>query len=219
VDVLVVWAHPRPESFSRAVLDTTVAALRGAGHAVDVIDLYGEGVAAAMSEAEWLAYRELRPATEFLDPRHVELVRRAEHLVFVYPTWWFGLPAVLKGWMERTLVPGVVFHLDDGGRVRGDLDRLRRVTGVATYGSAPWYVHLVGDAGRRTVTRSVRGASPTAWAVRTRWLALYRLDTTEEAEREAFLRRIENELGRPGGDGRRWTLARRIPRRRRRREN
>ena len=197
VNVLVVWAHPRPESFSRAVLDRVVAARSRAGHRVDVLDLYGDGFDPVMTAGEWRAYQALAPQLDATGTRHVELVRRADELVFVYPTWWFGLPAILKGWLERTLVPGVAFDLDDRGRVVGGLGRLRRVVGVATYGSAPWYCRIIGDAGRRTLTRAVRLSGPRPWRIRTTWLACYRMDTLDDTDRNAFLDRIDRVLG-PG---------------------
>jgi len=206
VNVLVVWAHPRPESFSRAVLDRVVAARRRAGHHVDVLDLYGDGFDPVMTAAEWRAYQALAPQLDATGTRHVELVRGADELVFVYPTWWFGLPAMLKGWLERTLVPGVAFDLDDRGRVVGGLRRLRRIVGVATYGSAPWYCRIIGDAGRRTLTRAVRLSGPRPWRIRTTWLACYRMDTLDDTDRDAFLDRIDRELGPTAG---RATQARR----------
>jgi putative NADPH-quinone reductase len=206
---LVVWAHPSPESFSHALLRSTVGSLERAGHDVTTVDLYGERYEAAMSEQEWLAYRDGAPDWTGEAGRHAELARTAEQLVFVYPTWWFGLPAVLKGWLERTMAPGVAFRFDDHGKVVGNLTALRRVIGVTTYGSAPWYVHLIGDAGRRTLTRCLRLSAPSPLRVRTRWLALYRMDTASDEQRRAFLGRVERRLAAPtrrragrGGGGR-----------------
>jgi hypothetical protein len=65
--------------------------------------------------------------------------RRA--LVFVYPTWWSGLPAILKGWLERVLVPGVGFVLDERtNKVRPGLGQVRHLVGISTYGSPRSYV-------------------------------------------------------------------------------
>jgi NAD(P)H dehydrogenase (quinone) len=171
VDTLVVWAHPRRGSFSEALRRTTEDALVRAGHQVQVIELYQEGFSAVMGDAEWQAYRDFRPEPDAQLQRHIDLLRRAEQLVFVYPTWWFGLPAILKGWLERTMVPGVAFDFDPSGQIRGSLGTLRRIVAVVTYGSAPWYVHLIGDAGRRTLTRALRlstsvdGSQPLAGVV------------------------------------------------------
>ena len=197
MNTLVIWAHPRSESYSHALLQCSVAALRRAGHQVEVIDLYATGFQPAMADAEWLAYRQFRPEPDALTLGHIEQVRRAEQLVFVYPTWWFGLPAILKGWLERTMVPGLAFDFNASGQIRGNLGSLRRIVGVATYGSAPWYVHLIGDAGRRTLTRCLRISSPKPWRVRVSWLALYRLDTATAETRSAFLAHVDQVLSAP----------------------
>jgi NAD(P)H dehydrogenase (quinone) len=189
MQVLVVHAHPEPLSFNHAVARTAVTALRDAGHAVDVIDLYGQGYRPAMSEAERRAYETDRPVLDPVVAEHARMVRRAETLVFVYPTWWSSLPAMLKGWMERTLVMGVAFELDEQTRrVRPLLTGVRTIVGISTYGSPRRYVRVVNDNGRRTLTRALRGC--TGLRTRTRWLGMYELDTSTEAERHEFLARV-----------------------------
>ena len=71
-----------------------------------------------MSLAERRAYHSDQPLVDPVTVAHADLVRRAEVLVFVYPTWWSGPPAILKGWLKRVLVPGVAFRFDGAGKVR-----------------------------------------------------------------------------------------------------
>jgi NAD(P)H dehydrogenase (quinone) len=193
--VLVVHAHPSPTSFSRALCDAAEAALRGAGHAVTVVHLDDEGFRPAMSAAERTAYHS---GTPMLDPqveRHADLVRHAAALVFVYPTWWAGPPAVLKGWLERVLVPGVAFHLDPTtNRVRADLRHVCRLVGISTYGSSRLYVRVLTDPGRRTIMRALRMLC--GRRCRRTWLALYRMDTSTPRQRAAFLATVSSRLGR-----------------------
>ena len=66
-----------------------------------------------MSPDERLAYHSDRPILDPLAERHAGIVKQAEALVFVYPTWWSTMPAILKGWLERVLVPGVGFVFDE----------------------------------------------------------------------------------------------------------
>lgn len=192
--VLVVHAHPDPSSYSHAVRDAALKGLAVARHEVDVIDLYAEGFRAAMSREERLAYESGSP---ILDPQveaHVALVRRADALVFVYPTWWWGLPAVLKGWLERVLVPGVAFVLDERtNTVRPGLGHVRRLVGITTYGSSRPYMRFFNDAGRRVLTRCVRLLMPRSGR-RVRWLGLYGMDGSTAQQRAAFLARVEREL-------------------------
>src|SRR5262249_26087620 len=149
-----VYAHPNPDSFNAAILRTAINALRTAGHQVDILSLYDEQFSASMTADERRRYDSNDPIMDSQVRRHAELLLQAEALVFVYPTWWFGVPAILKGWLERVFLPGVAFTLDSKRKVRPNLRNLRRLVGITTYGSPYWYVRLAGDAGRRTLRRA-----------------------------------------------------------------
>jgi putative NADPH-quinone reductase len=190
VRVLVVQAHPDPNSFSVAQLQVVERALEAAGHERRVLRLYDEGFRAAMSADERRAYNTTSP---ILDPQvaeHAEHVRWAEALVFVYPTWWSGQPAILKGWLERVLVQGVAFALDPHtNKVRPLLGKIRHIVGISTYGSPRLYMLLMTDAGRRTLMRALRHSC--GLRTKTTWLGLYALDGSTVGQREAFLARID----------------------------
>jgi putative NADPH-quinone reductase len=189
---LIVVAHPLPDSFTHAAAARAEAALRAAGHHVDVIDLYATGYRAAMSADERHAYHGDQPVLDPQVAEHIALLQAATALVFVYPTWWSSLPAILKGWLERTMVPGVGFRFDDSGKVRPALTHVRHIVGISTYGSRRLEVALVNDNGRRTISRALRLST----GVRTRctWLACYGVDASTADERSAFLDRIERTL-------------------------
>lgn len=190
--VLVVLAHPNPASFNHAVAERAVSTLRASGHHVILHDLYAEGFAAVMSAAEREAYHGDSPVLDPLVAEHIADLRDCEALVFVYPTWWSSLPAILKGWFERVMVPGVGFVFDDQHKVRPGITNVRRLVGISTYGSPRWYVKLVNDNGRRTIMRSLRLS--TGWRTRARWLALYATDASSPADRDAFLTRVERRM-------------------------
>ena len=190
---LVVIAHPCTDSFSHAAAARAVEGLTAAGHQVDTVDLYAEGYRAAMSYEERMAYHGDDP---ILDPQveeHVALLQAAQILVFVYPTWWSSMPAILKGWLERTMVPGVGFRFDEkSGKVKPGLKHVRRIVGISTYGSPRPAVWLVNDNGRRTLMRTLRMSS--GLRTRTEWFGLYGMDTASAADRTAFLARIEQRM-------------------------
>ena len=191
--VLVVHAHPDPDSFAGALAKAALAGLRNGGHDTRLIDLYAEDFQPVMSQADRVAYD---TEAGFVDPAvgvYAEHVAWAEAMVFVYPTWWSGMPAVMKGWLERVLVPGVAFRLDEKTRkVTPALHHIRHVAGVSTYGSPRPYVTVLTDGGRRTVTRALRMVCGAR--CRSTWLALYGMDRRTDAERRAFLARVEREL-------------------------
>ncbi len=192
MQVLVVLAHPKGDSFNHAIATRACGALRLAGHTVELLDLYASGFGAAMTRDERAAYHRNTPILDPLVRGHADLVGTAEALVFVYPTWWSGQPAVLKGWLERVLVPGVGFRFTDEGKVRPGLTQVRHLVGISTYGS-PWrYVKIVNDNGRRTLMRTIR--MNTGFRTRCRWLGMYAIDTATADERERFLARVERQM-------------------------
>ena len=105
--VVVIVSHPSERSFTKAVCAAAVRGLERAGHEVTTLDLHAMGFQPAMTADERHAYHGDEPIVDPLVAQSAHAVKEAEALVFVYPTWWSGLPAMLKGWLEKTMVPGV----------------------------------------------------------------------------------------------------------------
>ena len=190
---VLVHCHPVAESFSTALRDAAERGLRAAGHDVTVLDLAAESFRCTMTRDEWDIY--MAGTNEVPDDvsHHVDAVRAAEMLVFVYPTWWSGLPAQLKGWLERVMLPGVAFNMEND-RIRPALGHVRRIVVVTTYGS-PWvYVKAVNDNGKRTLTRALRAA--TGWRARCRHFGLYAMDAATDDQLRNFLDRVERGVAR-----------------------
>lgn len=191
--VAVVLAHPNPDSFAHELARRAVAGLASAGHDVELVDLCAIGFRAAMSAEERAAYHSESPVLNPQVQSQIDLVRSVQALVFVYPTWWSGLPAVLKGWLERVMVPGVGFRFDErSGRVRPGLTHVRHLVGISTYGSPRWYVRVINDNGRRTLMRALRIAC--GFKVSRRWLGFYAIDSAGHDARVEFAARVEREM-------------------------
>jgi putative NADPH-quinone reductase len=189
--VLVIYCHPDPESFTAAALKRTMAGLARAGHDTRLTDLYADGFTPEMSADERRTH-----ADGGVDPElqhYADDLAWAEALVLVYPTWWSGQPAMLKGWIDRLWVAGVAWTQPDGARVpRPLLTRIRRIVVVTTHGSSKLINSLQGEAGKRTALRSIR--SMCSRRTRTTWCALYAIDTCGEPKRTEYLDRVENTL-------------------------
>ena len=191
--VLVVAAHPVETSFVAALHARAVAVLRAAGHAVDDCDLYADGFDPVLSRDERLAYHD--PAADRSRiGGYVDRLRAAEALLFVHPVWNFGMPALLKGFLDRVFVPGVGFEVHDDGRLAPRLDHLRRYGAVCTYGASRWVAFLTGDPPRRYMTRAMRGyVGPRP---RCTYLPCYDMNRTTPERRAAFLASVEERLKR-----------------------
>ncbi len=185
--VMVVYAHPVETSFNAAIFATVKAALARAGHTVDSCDLYAERFPAIMSREDRLLYHEV-PANRALAAPWIERLHAADGLIFVFPTWVFGPPAILKGFCEKVFLPGVAFDLVDG-KTRPALAHLKRVGGVSTYGGNRLRAFLAGDPPRKLLTRILRaytgGAAPITY------LGCYDMNRNEEPGLKAFLAKVD----------------------------
>lgn len=188
--VLAVLAHPGPKSFNAQVLAEALAGLREGGHEVRVIDLYGEGFEARLSEPEWRTNADV-PENRKPVEAMVQDLEWAEALVFVFPTWWAGLPAILKGWLDRVFLPGVAFELTDHGPVWGKLTRIRLWVTITTAGASPLQTLALLDP-VRVHMRAMRIA--VARQARPVLLRLYRMDSVTAEERAAFLARVRERM-------------------------
>jgi len=193
--LLVVYCHPDPQSFGAALRQAAVESLRAAGHELREIDLYGECFDPVFSHAEKASY--LGDTQRNIEgvAAHVEALRWAEGWVVVYPTWFYGAPAMLKGWLERVWLPGVSFRIASAKQrtIGGELRNIRLFVGITTSGSPWWWLKVIGDPGRSLFMKGLRPLY--AKGVRMRWLQLYNMNHVTQAEREAFLKRVRRELG------------------------
>lgn len=190
---LVIYAHPIAGSFQSALHRSVVDTLTAAGHDVDDCDLYSENFQPVLSAGERRAYHSPAPDTVAV-AGEIERLRRAEGLVFVFPTWWFGMPAILKGYIDRVWVPGVAFELKNG-RTLPLLHNIRRFAVITTYGS-PWWLNkfVFHDPNRHALMHGLRYLI--ARNARILWLALYGMDYRSDFRRKIFLRKVERRLRR-----------------------
>ena len=124
--VLWIFAHPDQTSLNAALRDEGLAALEAAGHSWELSDLYAMKWKAALDRDDYAGEpdddRGLGPASEHAyrtgtlseDVRgeHAKLAR-ADAVVFQFPLWWYGVPAILKGWIDRVFVMGYAYGVPD----------------------------------------------------------------------------------------------------------
>ncbi|KGJ04382.1 Putative NADPH-quinone reductase (modulator of drug activity B) [Paracoccus halophilus] len=153
---LVVYCHPDPGSFNAAIRDLVCERLRASGAELRLRDLYADDFRPVMSREEWLNY--LDPKRNTLPvAAEVEALRWCDTLIFVYPTWWYGLPAMLKGWLDKVMLPDLAFLMPDAENrlIRPGLQHISRLGVFTTCGASFWLTSLIGAPGKRTLLRGV----------------------------------------------------------------
>ncbi|HEY5478053.1 MAG TPA: NAD(P)H-dependent oxidoreductase [Gaiellaceae bacterium] len=121
--ILVLLGHPQPGSFNHSLAETVVATLERGGHDVVFHDLHAEGFDPAMTAAEIPTDAPLEPEIA----RHCEELAAAEGIVVVHPNWWGQPPAILKGWIDRVVRPGVAYRFLEGDGGEGIPEGLLKV--------------------------------------------------------------------------------------------
>lgn len=187
---LVVYAHPAEDSFQCALHRLVVKTLIESGHEVDDCDLYAEQFQPVLSPAERRAYHNI-DANRAFARKEIARLLRCQGLVLIFPTWWYGMPAILKGYLDRVWIPGIAFELVNG-RTRPLLQNIIRFAVVTTYGSPWWLNKLMGDPNKRVFTRGISHLF--ARRCRVLWLAKCGLDFIDKGSRDRFLRKVERRI-------------------------
>jgi NAD(P)H dehydrogenase (quinone) len=198
VKVLVILAHPSQESFVSFLSSEVIGELRSGGNEVRHHDLWAENFNPVLTPYERLNHvgdvaEKLQHLPELR--QHIEDLQWCDTLVLVYPTWWSGQPAILKGWFDRVLMNGVAWVLPEGAaRIRPLLTNIKRLMVVTTHGSSKFVNALEGESGKRTVFRSVRLMLHRR--VRCEWIAMYGVDNATLKQREKFSSRVRRRVSR-----------------------
>jgi putative NADPH-quinone reductase len=115
MQVLIILAHPTLHSFNHAIVQTAKAELKRNGHQVTCHDLYAEGFDPILSTAEIPKAATLPQEIE----RHCQEIASADGIIIVHPNWWGQPPAILKGWVDRVIRPGIAYQFVDGDQGEG----------------------------------------------------------------------------------------------------
>ncbi|CKG62736.1 oxidoreductase [Streptococcus pneumoniae] len=139
MNVLIIYAHPNPSSFNAAIFNHVQKGLQETNHSVTVLDLYKEQFDPVLVFNEEKKRRDL--VNEEETARYRTLVEEADTLLFIYPIWWWGMPAILKGFIDRIFVAGFAYKYE-GAPPKGLLQG-KKAWVINTLDSPLWYVALL----------------------------------------------------------------------------
>lgn len=111
--ILTVLAHPKRNSFTGALLDEFTTSAQAAGHLISTVDLYAEGFDPCYNLADVAVYEGDGVVPDEIAAQQKRIME-AEALAFFFPVWWWSMPAILKGWVDRVFTNGFAFTYQDG---------------------------------------------------------------------------------------------------------
>lgn len=140
--ILVVTAHAKDSSLTHSVARAMIEELEAAGHDVEFADLAAEKFNPVFGAVDHATFAEGAATPDDVKAEHQRL-DRADAIVIVYPIYWWSMPALLKGWIDRVFITGWAFNEDENGRI---IKKLGRLT-----------THLIGIGGADQRTYARRG--------------------------------------------------------------
>ncbi len=187
---LIVTTHPLENSLCKLLTEQAISKLRSLGHEVIIEDLYAQNFEPALTAFERESYYNTKYESSNIREQ-VNRLQEAEALVLLFPTWWFGFPAMLKGWFDRVWGPSIAYnHASDLGAITPLLTNLKQVLVVTTLGS-PWWVDklLMWQPVKRVVKIALLGTC--ARKSKLKFLSLYNSEKLNNQQISRFIKKIE----------------------------
>lgn len=186
---LVVVGHPLSDSLCCNLSKFVTENLNATNHEVTVKNLYDESFSPQLTYLERQSYYADSYNYSAVE-KDVEQLLDAEGIVLLFPTWWFGFPAILKGWIDRVWAPGIAYdHANNFGPIKPRLSNLRRVLVVTTLG-APWWIDffVLGRPVKRIIKYAILGAC--ARNSKLTYLSLYKSERLNVAKVDRFKAKV-----------------------------
>jgi putative NADPH-quinone reductase len=191
-NVLVVSAHPLKDSLCAHLTEQIKDALASRNASVVHRDLYEQQFDPRLLPEERASFYKNFDQSRLIE--EITELQAADILVLAFPTWWFGFPAILKGWFDRVWAPGVAFeHAEDLSALHPKLHNLKHVIAVTTMGS-PWWVDqlILWRPVRRILKTALVGVC--APQAKLDFFVQYQAEKMNQRKLDDFVRRIRRKL-------------------------
>lgn len=189
--VVIVFNHPYDGSFCNAILDAVTKGLEKANHEIDLIHLDKDNFNPVMTSADLKAFRDKMP----VDPKVMEYdnrIKTADHLIFIFPIWWELMPALMKGFVDKVIFPGIAYDYKDASNtyMKPLWANLKGVTMMTTMNTPNWlYWALFGNAIKKAMLLG------TFWKMgykNLKWMSFNQVKIVSQEKRTKWLSNIEN---------------------------
>lgn len=182
----IIYAHPWDGSYNHAILKTLTDALEAKQQAYQVIDLYQDGFNPVYSKEELHGFSQGK-AFDPLVKSYQKQLQQTEELIFIFPIWWFGLPAIVKGFIDKVMLKGFAYSEDARGYLNGLLTHITKTTVITTATVDKAYLQKGGGSGIEGMFINQILAELGIKNDQTTWLHFPEVNLTTDANRKAFL--------------------------------
>jgi putative NADPH-quinone reductase len=125
----VIYTHPYTGSFNHEILNRLTNSFSKNDEEFEIIDPYGDHFDPVLSEEDLKVYSQGKTSDELVK-RYQRKIAASDELVFIFPIWWHNLPAMLKGFLDKTMLNGFAYNEDNGWK--GLLTNIKKTTVITT---------------------------------------------------------------------------------------
>ena len=195
---LIIYYHPHEGSFCSAIRDAVISGLEVGKHEYKLVDLgldeFDPVMRAKDLKAFAMAGRIGEEGLEGVDPivlKYMKKLRWAEHIVMIFPIWWMSMPAMMKGFVDKVIFPGVVYKME-GGNLVSMLSGLKQVTIITTMNTpADVYKNMFNNSIEGSL---IKGTFNKIGIHDIRWISLNMVKQVGDEKRWVWLDEIETEF-------------------------
>jgi NAD(P)H dehydrogenase (quinone) len=191
--VVIVFNHPYDGSFCSAILQAATKGLQTVYHEIDLIHLDKDNFNPIMTAGDLKAFRDKKP----IDPKVIEYKERlekADHLVFIFPIWWELMPALMKGFVDKVIFPGVMYDYTNASNtlMKPLMPNIKSVNMITTMNTPKWmYWLLFGNAIKKAMMLG------TFWKMgykNRKWISFNQVKMVSQEKRQQWLLEIEHKF-------------------------
>ncbi|MBR0580512.1 NAD(P)H-dependent oxidoreductase [Bacillus altitudinis] len=186
----IVYAHPWDGSYNHAILTSITEKLETKREPFQVIDLYKDGFNPVFT-AEELKHFHKGETPYSLVKDYQEKLKQSTELVFIFPVWWWDLPAMLKGFIDKVMLSGFAFIEDQNtGTLQGLLTNIKKTTVISTSTTDKEYIESEAGNAIQSVFIDRTLADLGIKNESTKWIHFSRVNLTTDEKRKQFLKEI-----------------------------
>ncbi|MED4561665.1 NAD(P)H-dependent oxidoreductase [Bacillus altitudinis] len=190
----IVYAHPWDGSYNHAILTSITEKLETKKEPFQVIDLYKDGFNPVFT-AEELKHFHKGETPYSLVKDYQEKLKQSTELVFIFPVWWWDLPAILKGFIDKVMLSGFAFIEDQNtGTLQGLLTNIKKTTVISTSTTDKEYIEFEAGNAIQSVFIDRTLADLGIKNESTKWIHFSRVNLTTDEKRKQFLKEISQNI-------------------------
>ncbi len=188
---VIIFSHPWHGSFNKAILDRVEQGLTNRKKEYEIIDLYKDEFNPVLDEENLKGFSTGSSVDDNVQ-KYQKLLKEADELVFIFPIWWYDVPAILKGFIDKVMLKDFAYTETKSRLLKGLLTHINKTTVITTSGGPTWYLKLFGG---NTIKKVFIKSTLKAVGIKNaKWINCSKTLPNNNTEREKFLEKIQNDF-------------------------